>query len=265
MADLPNPFSQDGTFKNAKLAIGDVDVDDDDITTEEAGIDNGATIDGFLRAVHDLLKFADQRYCVRAVERGKKPELRIRKKLQTFEKELGPDVPDSKRHTLGELAIRQYHDVMSDYYQAIADDDDSVVEGIEHPLLDDTGLKEKWIKAGPNVRSVFMLKFKKINTLANAFFLGISLEDNVSSATVDKLKNSKAVGVMMGALKEGMKKVQEELSPAEIQEVMAAGMNMDMIKSVVSMVSSNKMDLNSIISSIGGTANAESGAGGGSK
>ena len=238
MADFENPFTEDNQLKNNDNSI--LSEEDDDVVDDENStkVRNTRTIDAFLGAVHEFLEAADQRYYVRMREKGKKPDHRIHKKLEDFTNQVF-NKPDAIRHAVGQVAIEGFHDIVSPFYDSIAAGDVDSISQIDHDLLTTSGIKDRWMRAGPNVKAKFITYFQAMVRFSNIYYLNISVDENVGTDTVNKFKNSDAMNNVM----EQMGSVMSKFSAKEKQGLIDFVRNPNVLKSAVTALFSGNLNL----------------------
>jgi hypothetical protein len=239
MADFENPFAADGSINTSAPLARDDDDDDDNVDdNDDTAVRNTRTIDAFLGAVDEFLSTADQRFYVRMKQRGKIPDERIHEQFLKFRKTV-MSKPDASRHAMGEVFINGFHDTVAPHYDAIAAGDTDVIALIDHDLLTGSGMKERWLRAGPNVKAKFMTFFQAMVRFSNIYYLNISVDENVGSATVNKFKNNDIMGTVMTQMGGLMSKFSAE----EKQGLIAFVRNPDVLKSAVTALFSGNIDL----------------------
>ena len=74
---------------------------------------------------------------------------------------------------------------------AFAAGDADVISQIDHDLLTKSGIKDRWLRAGPNVKAKFITYFQAMVRFSNIYYLNISVDENVAlpvaALTVDSV------------------------------------------------------------------------------
>ena len=263
-----NPFSEDGGLKE-EFALassnqeGEHSVNDllnkNLVENEEIAMRKNDTIDTFLNAVQDMLAFANRRYYTLFIENHKRPDEKIHNAYLNFQKK----VSNSSRHLAGEIALREYDRKMENFYKRIdegsADAKAAILElgqpikvkyqaaldsgnekqikeitsTTEYQVFIGSNLLNRFEKAGPNVSNEFIKHFQTINNAAREFFVHDTVKRDISSKTIEKLKNSQTVQNLMGTIGESMAALKEEFSGDEIKSLLGTALNPKVLRSTL--------------------------------
>lgn len=95
---------------------------------------------------------------------------------------------DRQRKNLAEMVL-QYHEIMSDYYTAIQDNDDRFIMTAKNPEFARLSVAHKWTVATSDVREACFDYLRFLNQYANCFSLYMVCPDGMFNTVIDFAKD----------------------------------------------------------------------------